>query len=79
MQHTMVVVDMGGGGCPLGKNKRLRVRGKNEKGERKTEENYINNGEKGLKNSSFWVINSKKSRPARRKLISREKKMNLKK
>ena len=43
----------GGGGCPLGKNKRLRVRGKNEKGERKTEENYIKYGEKSLKNASF--------------------------
>ena len=33
--------------------------GKNEKGERITEENYIKNGGKGLKNVSFWVINSK--------------------
>ena len=24
----------------------------------KTEENYMKNGEKGLKNASFWVINS---------------------
>ena len=32
-----------------------RVRGKNEKGERKTEENYMKNGEK----ASFWVIHSK--------------------
>ena len=30
-----------------------------EKGKIKTEENYIKNGEKGLKNASFWVINSK--------------------
>ena len=27
---------------------------------RKTEERYIMNGEKGLKNASFWFINSKK-------------------
>ena len=32
-----------------GKNKKLRVGGKNEKGDRKTEENCIKNGEKGLK------------------------------
>ena len=30
---------------------------KNEKGERKTEENYIKNGDKGLKNPFFWVKN----------------------
>ena len=38
---------------------KLRDRGKNEKGERKMEENYITNGGKGLKNASLWVINSK--------------------
>ena len=37
------------------KNKSL---GKNEKGERKKEENYIKKWEKGLKNASFWAINS---------------------
>ena len=40
------------------KGKELRVRGKNETGERKTEENYTKNGENALK--SFWGINSKK-------------------
>ena len=34
---------------------------KDEKGERKKEENYIKNGGKGLKNASFWAINSKKN------------------
>ena len=34
-------------------------RKKNEKGERKKEENYIKKGGKGLKNTSFWAINSK--------------------
>ena len=33
--------------------KKLGVRGKNEKGERKKEENYKKKGEKGLKNASF--------------------------
>ena len=33
---------------------------KNEKGKRKKEENYIKKGEKGLKNASYWAINSKK-------------------
>ena len=41
----------GGGG------KKIRVRGKKSKGERKREGNYITNGEKGLKNASFWVMN----------------------
>ena len=40
---------------------------KNEKGERKTEENYTKNGGKGLTNASFWVI----IRPAQ--LIRRRK------
>ena len=39
----------GGGKCLLGR--KLRIREKNEKGERKTtEEDYIKNGGKGLKN-----------------------------
>ena len=33
---------------------KIRSRGKNEKRERKTEENYIKNGGKGIKNASFW-------------------------
>ena len=41
-----------------GKNK-IRIKGKDEKGERKKEENYIKKGEKGLINASFWAINSK--------------------
>ena len=52
-----------GGMVAVGKNKKLRVRGKNEKEERKTEENYIKNGEKGIKNAS------------RRKLIRGGKKL----
>ena len=35
---------------------------KNEKGERKKEENFIEKGGKRLKNASFWAINSKKNR-----------------
>ena len=35
------------------KYKNCGLGGKNEKGERKTEENYIKNEEKGLKNASF--------------------------
>ena len=33
--------------------------GKNEKGERKKEENYIKKGERGLKNASPWAVISK--------------------
>ena len=36
-----------------GKKWKWRVRGKNEKRDRKREENYIKKGEKGLKNASF--------------------------
>ena len=47
----------GGGKCLLGR--KLRIREKNEKGERKTtQEDYIKNGGNGLKYASFWVINS---------------------
>ena len=35
--------------------KKIGVRGKNEKGERKKEENYIKKGKKALKNASFWA------------------------
>ena len=35
------------------------AREKNEKGEGKKEENYIKKWGKGLKNASFWAINSK--------------------
>ena len=45
----------------------------NEKGERKTEENYIKSGVKGL-----WVICSNNFRHARRKLIRRGKNESLK-
>ena len=41
------------------KIKRIRFRRENEKGERKTEENYMKNEGKGLKNASFRDINSK--------------------
>ena len=59
MQNTMV---MGGGKWPAGEKMKLGVRGKNEKGERKKEENYIKKGERGLKNASPWAIISKKNR-----------------
>ena len=45
-----------GGKWPLGNILREKLREKNEKGDRKTEENQIRNGGKGLKNASFWVI-----------------------
>ena len=34
-----------------------------KKRERKKEENYFKKGVKGLKNASFWAINSKKNFP----------------
>ena len=40
--------------------------------ERKKEENYIKKGGKGLKNASFWAVNSKK-------FLFVGEKMNLKK
>ena len=47
MENTMV---RGGGKWPAGgKNKYQELGKKNEKGKRKKEENYIKNGEKGLK------------------------------
>ena len=54
-----------------GKNENEELGKKNKKGERKREENYMKKGEKGLKNASFWVINSKNFR----KLVHRGKKM----
>ena len=38
-----------------GKKMKLGVRGKNEKGERKKEKNYIKNGEKALKMHLFGL------------------------
>ena len=58
MQNTMV---RGGGNGQPGKKMKLGVRGKNEKGERKKEENYIKKGGKGLKNASFCNNKKKKS------------------
>ena len=53
------------GGWPLENNNlKWRFRGKKESRKRKTGETYIENGEKGLKNASFWVINSKIFRTA---------------
>ena len=52
------MVGVGGKKMIAGEKKNGDIRGKNGKGERKTDENYIKNGEKGLKNASFWVINS---------------------
>ena len=49
----------GGGNGQPGEKMKLGVRENNEKRERKKEENYIKKGGKGLKNASFWVINSK--------------------
>ena len=40
--------------------KKLGVRGKNEKGERKKRKITLKKGVKGLKNAYFWAINSKK-------------------
>ena len=51
------MVGVGGKKMIAGEKKNGDIRGKNGKGERKTDENYIKNGEKGLKNASFWVIN----------------------
>ena len=44
-----------------------------EKGERKKEENYIKKREKGLKNASFWAINSKYFAPPAANLFVGEK------
>ena len=57
MQNTMV---RGAGVEMISWGKKIEVREKNEKGERKKEGNYIKKGEKGLKNAPFWAINSKK-------------------
>ena len=40
------------------KNKKLRFRAKNEKGPKNKVNNFKKEG-KGLRNASFWVINSK--------------------
>ena len=49
----------GGGGGGWGQTQQIGLMGKQkEKKEKNTEENYIKNGEKGLKNASFWVMNS---------------------
>ena len=51
----------GGGKWPAGeeknKNQELGAK-KKKKGKEKKEENYIKKGGKGLKNASFWAINS---------------------
>ena len=53
----------------------MKIWGENEKGERKTEENYIKNGEKALKIYLFVVKTQKCSRGGlRHKLIRRGKK-----
>ena len=44
-----------GGEWPLGEKKNVDFGGKNEKGERKTEENYVKNRKIGLKNVFFWL------------------------
>ena len=59
-------------------NGRVKSQGKNEKEERKTEENYIKNGGKDLKNASFWAINSKNFRGKPPQTCSSGKKMNHK-
>ena len=51
----------------------MQIKGKKIKGERKTEKN----GGKGLKNASFWVINSKNFAPPSVTLFAGAK-MNLK-
>ena len=50
MQNTMV---RGGGNGQLGKKIKLGIRGKNEKGKRKKEDNYIKKGKKTLKRHLF--------------------------
>ena len=55
MQNTMVR----GGGRSAGEKNKNRSWGKNWKRGMKREENYIKKGRKGLKNASFWAINSK--------------------
>ena len=61
-----------------GKKIKLGVKGKNEKGERKKEENDMKKGEKGLKNAYFWAINSKKIAGVFRTPLPSGKKLNLK-
>ena len=39
----------------------IMVRGGKNKNQEKKEENYTKKGGKGLKNASFWAINSKKN------------------
>ena len=41
----------------LWSDKKRRLRGKNEKGERKTKENYVKNGEKAVMWMFFFVGN----------------------
>ena len=51
-----------------------KLRRKNEKGERTKEENYIKKEGKGLKNASFWAINSTFFAPPATNLFVRVKK-----
>ena len=67
-----------GGMASREKKNEIRSQEKNEKGERKKEENYIKKGGKGLKNASFWAINSKKNSPRPPQTYLSGKKMNLK-
>ena len=43
-----------------GEKSKMKIQGKNEKGERKKEKITLKKGGKGLKNASFWAIISKK-------------------
>ena len=43
----------------LATGKKKNFKGKNEKGARTIKKNYIKNGGQGLKNATFWIINSK--------------------
>ena len=52
-----------------------KLRRKNEKGERTKEENYIKKEGKGLKNASFWAINSKRFGPPAANLFIGKKKI----
>ena len=49
-----------------------------KKGERKREENLIKNGEEGLKNASFWVINSRFASPAANLFVGGKKRGGVK-
>ena len=60
MQNTMV---RGEGECSAG-GKKLQLGEKMKKGKEKRRKITLKKGGKGLKNASFWAINSKKKSPS---------------